>query len=118
MMKMASLIHDLARVLVKFLARVFYLSGQLVLLVPAFCLASGDEGSVRGVETQSDKFGRLSIEGISANVGEDEPRVLTILPWRAPTLPRRPRAELESSAPELLQALDPQVLERHREWRQ
>lgn len=60
----------------------------------------------------------LSIEGISANVGEDEPRVLTILPWRAPTLPRRPRAELESTAPELVEPLGALVLERHRAFRQ
>ncbi|WP_417521337.1 hypothetical protein [Marinobacter sp.] len=61
---------------------------------------------------------RLSIEGISASVGEDEPRVLNILPWRAPTLPRRPSAELEGSASDLVQPLDAIVLERHRVFRQ
>ncbi|MGO1692243.1 MAG: hypothetical protein ACTHY7_04405 [Marinobacter sp.] len=98
--------------------KTLYLWGLLVLLIPKVCVASGDADSVRGNDARKGQTGRLSIKGISANVGEDEPRVLTILPWRAPTLPRRPRAELESSAPELLQALDPQVLERHREWRQ
>jgi len=81
----------------------------LLLLAPIVCNAEGG--------AQTDKPVRLSIEGISASVGEDEPRVLTILPWRAPTLPRRPRAELESSAPELVQPLDPLALERHREFR-
>jgi hypothetical protein len=33
-------------------------------------------------------------------------------------LPRRPGAELESTAAELVQPLDPLVLERHREFRQ
>ena len=32
---------------------------------------------------------RLSVEGLSASLGEDEPRVLYILPWQAPSLPRR-----------------------------
>ena len=66
----------------------------------------------------SDKAEPLSIDGISSNMGEDEPRVLNILPWRAPTLPRRPRAELDNTAPELLKPLDPLVLERHRKFRQ
>ncbi|WP_417515028.1 hypothetical protein [Marinobacter sp.] len=83
-------------------------TGLFILIVftaPAFCVAA-------------DKQALLSIEGISASMGEDEPRVLNILPWRAPTLPRRPEAELENTAAELLQPLDPLVLERHREFRQ
>lgn len=81
----------------------------ILLIVPVVCNAEGG--------AQTDTPFRLSIEGISASMGEDEPRVLTILPWRAPTLPRRPKAELESSAPELVQPLDPLALERHREFR-
>lgn len=69
-------------------------------------------------DSRSDSPALLSIEGISANVGEDEPRVLTILPWRAPSLPRRPRAELESMAPELVEPMGALVLERHRVFRQ
>jgi len=114
MMRMASCLHNLAHASARPLVKVLYL---FVLLIPAVCNASGAEGQVRGDDAlQSKPFG-LSIEGISASVGEDEPRVLTILPWRAPTLPRRPRAELESSAPELVQPLDPLALERHREFR-
>ena len=97
------------------LSKPLRLSGLVMLFVPAVCLASGDSGS--SGTAMSHNSGRLSIEGISASVGEDEPRVLTILPWRSPTLPRRPRAELESSAPELTQPLDPLGLERHREFR-
>ncbi|OHY82677.1 hypothetical protein [Marinobacter sp. AC-23] len=43
----------------------------LLLLAPIVCNAEGG--------AQTDKPVRLSIEGISASVGEDEPRVLTIL---------------------------------------
>ncbi|KAA1175082.1 hypothetical protein FWJ25_06860 [Marinobacter salinexigens] len=61
---------------------------------------------------------RLSVEGISRSMGEDEPRVLYILPWQAPSLPRRPRADLNVSAPNLEQALDPRAIERHRLFRE
>ncbi len=60
----------------------------------------------------------LEVEGISVSVGEDNPRVLYIQPWQAPSLPRRPRAELESDTPQLIQSLDPLALERHRTFRQ
>lgn len=60
----------------------------------------------------------LEVEGISVSVGEDNPRVLYIQPWQTPSLPRRPRAELESDAPRLIQSLDPLALERHRTFRQ
>lgn len=99
------------------------LSGVLALLSPVVCAVSEVEDEVQGDKALQEKAQgshtvRLSIEGISASAGEDEPRVLTILPWRAPTLPRRPRAELDSTAAELVQPLDPYVLERHREFRQ
>ena len=50
---------------------------------------------------------RLSVEGLSASLGEDEPRVLYILPWQAPSLPRRPREDLNDEAPELVRPADP-----------
>lgn len=59
----------------------------------------------------------LEIAGISATTGEDEPRILFILPWQPPSLPRRPRAELEDRAPELEQPVDPMAEERHRRFR-
>ena len=61
---------------------------------------------------------RLSVDGISASLGEDEPRVLYILPWQAPSLPRRPRADLNDEAPELVRPADPIALERHRLFRE
>ena len=59
----------------------------------------------------------LQVEGLSASIGEDNPRVLYILPWQAPTLPRRPRASLQAEFPELKRPADPSALERHREFR-
>ncbi|MBU2955645.1 hypothetical protein [Marinobacter sp. F3R08] len=61
---------------------------------------------------------RLKVEGLSASLGEDEPRVLYILPWQAPSLPGRPRADLNDQAPELVRPADPVALERHRLFRE
>ena len=61
---------------------------------------------------------RLSVEGLSASLGEDEPRVLYILPWQAPSLPKRPRAHLNDEAPELVRPADPVAMERHRLFRE
>lgn len=70
-----------------------------------------------GAAAADELASRLSVEGISASLGEDEPRVLYILPWQAPSLPKRPRAELDDQAPELLAPVDPLALERHRVFR-
>lgn len=99
------------------------LSGLLTLLSPVVWAVSNVEDEGQGNKVLQEKVKgsqavRLSVEGISASAGEDEPRVLTILPWRAPTLPRQPRTELDSTAAELVQPVDPLVLERHREFRQ
>lgn len=67
---------------------------------------------------EPDETVRFSVEGISASLGEDEPRVLYILPWQAPSLPRRPRADLNDKAPELVRPADPFALERHRLFRE
>ncbi|WP_417566788.1 hypothetical protein [Marinobacter sp.] len=69
-------------------------------------------------EASGDDTVRLSVEGISASLGEDEPRVLYILPWQAPSLPKRPRAKLDDTAPELMRPADPVALERHRLFRE
>ncbi|WP_166268399.1 hypothetical protein [Marinobacter caseinilyticus] len=59
----------------------------------------------------------LTVEGI-ARVSEDrDPRVLYILPWQPPTLPKRPRVELDSDAPALMAPVNPEVFERHRYFR-
>ncbi|KPQ30215.1 MAG: hypothetical protein HLUCCX14_03760 [Marinobacter excellens HL-55] len=59
----------------------------------------------------------LTVAGISASVGEDDPRVLYILPWQNPSLPRRPRAELNNHAQNLLEPSLPRALENHRQFR-
>lgn len=84
--------------------------------------ANGTEaGPGNGVIPADDSAGEvvsLTIEGIAPATGDDDPRVLYILPWQPPTLPRRPRADLNARAPDLLEPLDPVVLERHRRFRQ
>ena len=73
---------------------------------------------VNQAQADQDDTLRLSVEGLSASLGEDEPRVLYILPWQAPSLPRRPRADLHDEAPELVRPADPVALERHRLFRE
>lgn len=83
-----------------------------------FFLALSPVGAQAAAEQAGEQSASLSVEGISASIGEDNPRVLYILPWQTPSLPRRPRAELDSDAPQLIQSLNPLVLERHRTFRQ
>ncbi|TNE72810.1 MAG: hypothetical protein EP339_12955 [Gammaproteobacteria bacterium] len=81
-----------------------------ILGVSAAVWASSENGA-------GSRGGHLGVAGLSDTAGDDEPRVLYILPWKPPTLPRRQRAELESAAPNLEQTLDPRVIERHRLFR-
>ena len=60
----------------------------------------------------------LQVRGLSAGTGEDDPRILYILPWQTPSLPRRPRTELNQQAPELLRPVPQPVLENHRQFRE
>ena len=60
----------------------------------------------------------LQVAGIARQSNDEDPRVLTILPWQPPSLPVRPRTELRSEAPGLLVPVDPLTLERHRHFRQ
>ncbi len=69
-------------------------------------------------EAESPEQPGFEVAGISASGGEDDPRVLYILPWQASSLPRRPRAELNREAPELDQPLSTRTLESHRQFRQ
>ena len=93
------------RTTAKVTLRVLALVGlQLLLLIPA--------------QADEEEATRLAVEGISASLGEDEPRVLYILPWQAPSLPKRPRADLNNEAPELVRPVDPIALERHRLFRE
>lgn len=74
--------------------------------------------NTQAADTKSELGVGLHVEGISASIGEDDPRVLYILPWQTPSLPRRPRADLDGEAPQLIQPFNPIVLERHRAFRQ
>lgn len=60
----------------------------------------------------------LQVRGLSAGTGEDDPRILYILPWQTPSLPRRPRTELNQQAPELLHPVPQPILENHRQFRE
>ncbi|HLT14046.1 MAG TPA: hypothetical protein VK006_08115 [Marinobacter sp.] len=74
-------------------------------------------GAAAEEETQ-DQRRSLEVAGISASAGEDDPRILYILPWQTPSLPRRPRAELNQAAPELMQPVSTTALENHRQFRE
>ncbi|MCG7199504.1 hypothetical protein MD273_07190 [Marinobacter pelagius] len=91
------------------------LSGTLMTLAVFTAGAGADAGEALPA---GDGSVTLDIAGISATTGEDEPRILYVLPWQPPSLPRRPRVELEDRAPELEQPLDPLVVERHRRFRE
>lgn len=91
------------------------------LLAVVTCSANGSGTVPGGAVPADDNAGNvvsLTIEGIAPATGDDDPRVLYILPWQPPSLPRRPRADLNARAPDLLEPLDPVVLERHRRFRQ
>lgn len=87
------------------------LMGALIIMVVTGGYALADEPGERSAEL-------LSVEGITAHSRDDDPGVLYILPWQPPTLPRRPRANLDDHAPDLLEPLDPLALERHRIFRE
>ncbi|MBZ2167897.1 hypothetical protein K8I84_03900 [Marinobacter sp. F4216] len=90
---------------------------SLPLLPPLLLLCPVSVVAAAGSESEAPELG-LIVEGISTSVGEDNPRVLYILPWQPPTLPRRERQELNSSAPSLTQPVDAEVLERQRVFRE
>ncbi|MCK2147740.1 hypothetical protein MYE70_01530 [Marinobacter alexandrii] len=87
------------------------------LVVVFFSLTA--QASFASVPGQSAEVGGMSlnVEGLSASIGEDNPRVLYILPWQAPTLPRRPREKLQDQFPTLTQPVDPVIFEGHRRFR-
>lgn len=99
----------MVRIMDRGTAWLFFAWVVLALLMPVAAGAGQESG---------EPAPRLGVEGISASLGEDEPRVLYILPWQAPSLSKRPRAELDDRAPELLAPVDPLALERHRVFRE
>lgn len=94
------------------------LVGRRWLMNAVFTAAACLPMTTLAADTMGEAIVGLHVEGISTSVGEDNPRVLYILPWQAPDLPQRPRADLDSKAPQLIQPLNPLVLERHRTFRQ
>ncbi|HLV77095.1 MAG TPA: hypothetical protein VKY53_04125 [Marinobacter sp.] len=82
-----------------------------IVLLPVAGVALADS---RGGEPTAPGF---EIAGVSASGGDDDPRVLYILPWQAPTLPRRPRTELDQEAPELTRPRAAPELDGHRQFR-
>lgn len=77
-----------------------------------------DQSGANGAPMPDASVSALSVNGFASQPGDDDPRVLYILPWQAPTIPRRPRAELETVAPEIMESVDPVVFERHRQFRE
>lgn len=77
---------------------------------------AADAGAESNVATQAEP-GALTVTGIAPRTNDDDPRVLYIMPWQPPSLPRRPRTPLNDRAPKLKQAVDPLTLERHRYFR-
>lgn len=86
----------------------------LALLVLSVAIGPAPAAEVSSDESHTE----LSIAGLSSSPGDDEPRVLHILPWQPPSIPRRPRSELNAESPGLLDPIDPVVFERHRRFRQ
>lgn len=94
------------------MAAIRYLTGLLCLLIPLWGFAADTPVADKTPETRS-----LTVAGIAPQTNDDDPRVLYILPWQPPTLPRRPRTRLNDKAPDLKQPVDPLTLERHRYFR-
>lgn len=89
----------------------------MLLLVGFAGVAQAAAAASGSSDAKSAELG-LTVEGISTSVGEDSPRVLYILPWQPPTLPRRQRQELDSRVPSLIQPVDAEAIERQRVFRE
>ena len=95
------------------------LGKALPILLLVFTVAMPVTVNAAGSEPQTTNTQRsLEVAGISASAGEDDPRILYILPWQTPSLPRRPRAELNQAAPELMQSVSTTAMENHRHFRE
>lgn len=88
----------------------------VLLLLPAM-LVQGQSGETANDQEPQARTA-LTVEGIPRRSDDRDPRVLYILPWQPPTLPKRPRTELNAEAPTLLEPISPEALERHRHFRQ
>lgn len=88
----------------------------LACLLGSACLHAEDP-SEQGKPTAGSAPRAMTVTGIAPRTNDDDPRVLYILPWQPPTLPRRPRTRLNDRAPGLKEPVDPLTLERHRYFR-
>lgn len=98
----------------------YFILAILMAGVPAFALAQAEAESAQATPVSGSAMETLalSVDGISSTSGEDSPGVVYILPWQAPTLPRRTRGALEPNAAELLEPVDPVIFERHQNFQQ
>lgn len=87
----------------------------LGVLVASYGVAASADatGPVPGVESLT----ALTVEGLSSEPGDDDPRILYILPWQPPSIPRRPHSHVDNERQDLVAPIDPLVLERHRNFR-
>ncbi|MDC0661913.1 hypothetical protein [Marinobacter sp. SS21] len=80
----------------------------------ALWLVVTTQSALASEEAMQHRAGALEIAGTSAAAGEDEPRVLHILPWQPPSVARRPRSEFNGKSPRLLAPIEPELFDRHR----
>lgn len=87
-------------------------------VVPVFAADSTEPvTSTTGNESQVGERTTLTIEGISVKGDDDYPRVLNILPWQPPTVPRRTQDPLRLEDEGLLDSVNPDAMQRHRQFR-
>lgn len=92
-----------------------------VLSITAFACAGVQAAGKKGVtsaKAPSPTTDITRVTGISVQGSDEYPKVLHIIPWRAPTLSRRAQPKLKADMPDLLQAQEPSVLNTQRHFRQ
>lgn len=91
---------------------------MLAVMLSSMVLAAGGETSESATIKPATPESTFTVAGIQAHSGEDDPRILYILPWQLPTLPRRPRTTFNTELPALMAPAGSQTLENHRRFRQ
>ncbi|MEC7815123.1 MAG: hypothetical protein VX939_02545 [Pseudomonadota bacterium] len=96
------------------------LASLLAMMACSGAFAAGSDRSNHQVQAAASPASgsALTIAGIQASSGEDDPRILYILPWQHPTLARRPRTSLITELPALMAPADSRTLENHRQFRE
>lgn len=80
--------------------------------------SAAEKKAAASVKPSSTTTDITRVTGISVQGSDEYPKVLHIIPWRAPTLSRRARPKLKADMPDLLQAQQPAVLNAQRHFRQ